>query len=153
MDQLTAELKEALASKNTEPETDKTKLNALIKESEALKAEEYTSDSWSDFEQALRAAKATTADPNASQQEVDDAYSELKAAKDALKKKDAESSSDKTDSSQGSVPPSSNPEKGESPTTGEAGIVCILLAAVLLLLSASAAVAVKRRQKKGACDR
>jgi hypothetical protein len=63
---------------------DKTALNELIAEVEALDEFDYTDDSWADVETALAAAKAVQANGNALQDAIDEAYDSLKAAKDAL---------------------------------------------------------------------
>ncbi|MGG3243516.1 S-layer homology domain-containing protein [Brevibacillus formosus] len=70
------------------PTVDKTKLQAKADEikAENLKEEEYTSASWAELKQALEKADAVLADPNATQQEVDEALSALKKAREGLKK-------------------------------------------------------------------
>ncbi|WP_216675500.1 S-layer homology domain-containing protein [Brevibacillus sp. HB1.3] len=70
------------------PTVDKTKLQAKADEikAENLKEEEYTSASWAELKQALEKANAVLADPNATQQEVDEALSALTKARDGLKK-------------------------------------------------------------------
>ncbi|MFA4133844.1 MULTISPECIES: S-layer homology domain-containing protein [unclassified Brevibacillus] len=70
------------------PTVDKTKLQAKADEikAENLKEEEYTSASWAELKQALQKANEVLADPNATQQEVDEALSALKKARDGLKK-------------------------------------------------------------------
>ncbi|MGG1231309.1 S-layer homology domain-containing protein, partial [Brevibacillus formosus] len=70
------------------PTVDKTKLQAKADEikAENLKEEEYTSASWAELKQALEKANEVLADPNATQQEVDEALSVLKKAREGLKK-------------------------------------------------------------------
>ncbi|MCE0450685.1 S-layer homology domain-containing protein [Brevibacillus sp. AF8] len=72
----------------TQPVVDKTKLQAKADEikAENLKEEEYTSASWVELKQALEKANEVLADPNATQQEVDEALSVLKKAREGLKK-------------------------------------------------------------------
>ena len=63
---------------------DKTALNELIAEAEALDEEVYTSGTWAAFEEALEAAKAVAADADALQDAVDEAADALREALDAL---------------------------------------------------------------------
>ena len=63
---------------------DKTALEALIDEAEALKEADYTADTWAAFEEALNAAQEVAADADALQGEIDDAADALRAAMDAL---------------------------------------------------------------------
>ena len=63
---------------------DKTALEALIDEAEALKEADYTSSTWTAFEEALNAAQEVAADADALQGEIDDAADALRAAMDAL---------------------------------------------------------------------
>ena len=63
---------------------DKTALEALIDEAEALKEADYTADTWAAFEEALNAAQTVAADADALQGEIDDAADALRAAMDAL---------------------------------------------------------------------
>ena len=66
--------------------TDKSALNALIAEAEALEAGDYTAESWKAFETALASAKAVAADSAAGQSEVDKAKDKLQSAMNALEK-------------------------------------------------------------------
>lgn len=66
--------------------TDKSALNALIAEAEALKAGDYTAESWKAFEAALASAKTVAADSAAGQSEVDEAKDKLQSAMNALEK-------------------------------------------------------------------
>ena len=63
---------------------DKTALEALIDEAEALKEADYTADTWAAFEEALNAAQTVAADADALQGEIDDVADALRAAMDAL---------------------------------------------------------------------
>lgn len=67
---------------------DKTDLNAEISRAQSLTEEDYTPDSWSAMIVQLDAAGLVFADPNASQQEVDDAMANLRDAIDALEPAD-----------------------------------------------------------------
>lgn len=64
--------------------TDKTVLTQLIQEVTQLEASNYTSDSWSILAQALQTANQVMADPQATQEQVNDAVSALQNAKAAL---------------------------------------------------------------------
>ncbi|NRR22890.1 S-layer homology domain-containing protein [Brevibacillus sp. MS2.2] len=72
----------------TEPVVDKSKLQAKADEiqSENLKADDYTTESWEELQKALQKADAVLADPNATQQEVDEALLALTKAREGLKK-------------------------------------------------------------------
>ena len=59
---------------------DKTALEALIEEAEKYAEENYTTDSWTQFKEALDAAKEVAADENALEKDVEDAYNSLKDA-------------------------------------------------------------------------
>ncbi|OUQ87019.1 hypothetical protein B5G50_18960 [Brevibacillus brevis] len=74
----------------TQPVVDKSKLQAKAGEikTENLKADDYTTESWEELQKALQKAEAVLADPNATQQEVDEALSALTKARDGLKKQD-----------------------------------------------------------------
>ncbi|EGO5066602.1 hypothetical protein H6228_002522 [Enterococcus faecalis] len=64
--------------------TDKTVLTQLIQEVTQLEASNYTSDSWSILAQALQTANQVMADPQTTQEQVNDAVSALQNAKAAL---------------------------------------------------------------------
>lgn len=66
--------------------TDKSALNALIAEAEALEANDYSTSSWKAMQAALESAKAVAADSAASQSEVDKAKDKLQSAMNALEK-------------------------------------------------------------------
>ncbi|MGM9898076.1 MAG: hypothetical protein ACI32W_09000 [Enterococcus faecalis] len=63
---------------------DKTVLTQLIQEVAQLEASNYTSDSWATLDQALQTANQVMADPQATQEQVNDAVSALQNAKAAL---------------------------------------------------------------------
>ena len=79
--QLTAlqQAKEQLVKK-----ADKTVLTQLIQEVAQLEASNYTSDSWATLDQALQTANQVIADPQATQEQINDAVSALQHAKAAL---------------------------------------------------------------------
>ncbi|EHB5067254.1 hypothetical protein JX175_002989 [Enterococcus faecalis] len=64
--------------------TDKTVLTQLIQEVAQLEASNYTSDSWATLAQALQTANQVRADPQATQEQVNDAVSALQNAKATL---------------------------------------------------------------------
>ncbi len=63
---------------------DKTGLDAVIAEAEALKQDDYTASSWAALKEALDAAETVADDPNATQDDVDKALNNLESAMDAL---------------------------------------------------------------------
>ncbi|MDO4436488.1 MAG: glycoside hydrolase family 31 protein [Coriobacteriaceae bacterium] len=83
------------------PQADVTELKALVEkiEAENLKAEDYTKESWTKFDLALKDAKATLKDPQATQAEVDSQRDALKKAYDGLVKTE--------------VPPAEKPSKAD----------------------------------------
>lgn len=67
-------------------EADKKALNAAIQSAEALKAADYTEESWKVLQTKLQEAKEVAGKAEATQEEVDKAASALTAAQTALKK-------------------------------------------------------------------
>ena len=80
-----------------EIEVNKSELTALVKEAEALKQEDYTSETWKPFAEALKEAKDVLAKEDASQAEVDAAQKKLQEAKDGLKKPETPDKVDKSE--------------------------------------------------------
>ena len=68
---------------------DKTALNALVAEVDALAEADYTAATWATLSAKLTAAKAVVADADATQADVDVAKADLEAAKTALELKPA----------------------------------------------------------------
>ena len=66
------------------PSVDKSALEAVIETCETYVADAYTADSWAALQEALLAAKAVAADPDATQEEVNEALTNLTAAQYAL---------------------------------------------------------------------
>ncbi|MDH5163537.1 S-layer homology domain-containing protein [Heyndrickxia oleronia] len=64
---------------------DKTNLKQKIDEETTLTETDYTTDSWSNYQTQLTAAQKVLDDPNATQEEVDQALADLNAAQNALK--------------------------------------------------------------------
>ncbi len=79
---------------------DKTDLENLVKEYGDLQAGDYTADTYQKFADALDRAAAVLADPDASQQEIDEALLALREAHQALKL---------ADQTTGEKPPEDNP--------------------------------------------
>ncbi len=76
---------DALVEAEPEPaKPDYAALQAAIDEAGALKADDYTAESWDAFQEALDTAKAVLDDPDATQAEVDSALAALQAAEKAL---------------------------------------------------------------------
>lgn len=66
-----------------------TELAKLIAEVSALTETSYTTDSWNDLQTALEAAQAVMADPSVTESQVEEAYNNFAAARDALDPADA----------------------------------------------------------------
>ncbi|MEK5039642.1 S-layer homology domain-containing protein [Sporosarcina sp. FSL K6-3457] len=66
------------------PTVDKSLLEDQADEANGLSEDEYTPDSWNTFKDALTDAENVLKDPNATQQQVDDALDALKDAQDKL---------------------------------------------------------------------
>lgn len=82
VDQAAQDLQDALAQLQRRAHTDV--LRALVETAEGLDASDYTGDSWADLIDALDDARAILNDPDATQQEVDDAAADLAAALEGL---------------------------------------------------------------------
>lgn len=78
VDQAAAQLQYALD--NLAKPADKTELGAAVEEGRQYNEEDYTVDSWTEFEEALKAAEEVLEDPNATQEDVDAALAALKEA-------------------------------------------------------------------------
>ncbi|HZG79758.1 MAG TPA: S-layer homology domain-containing protein, partial [Brevibacillus sp.] len=80
--------------KSGEPTVDKSKLEAKVDEivEEDLDEDDYTGSSWRKLEKALKQAKDVLADPDATQDEVDEALAELKKARRDLTTADKQGS-------------------------------------------------------------
>ena len=68
-------------------EINKEELSALINKAEALKADDYTEESWNVLQEALENAKKMMANTEATQEEVNEVVSALSKAIDSLEKK------------------------------------------------------------------
>ena len=78
---------DGLTEKTVDPTpTDKTELGKLIKNAEAISADDYTAESYKELQDVLTAVKVIYDKDDAEQEEVDKAALQLKAALDALQK-------------------------------------------------------------------
>lgn len=66
------------------PAVNKDQLRAAVESGGKLASSGYTSQSWATFAQALERARQVLADPNATQEQVDEALNALNTARDAL---------------------------------------------------------------------
>lgn len=98
--EVTAEKDGVTSEKDTKKLTiatvDKAQLQARVDMSTGLTEGNYTPDSWTTYQDALDAAKNVLANPNVTQQQVDDAYNTLKNAQDALELTDSTAGVDKS---------------------------------------------------------
>ncbi|MFF2294384.1 Ig-like domain-containing protein, partial [Lysinibacillus sp. NPDC058154] len=81
--------KDRKTSTKTKPLTivDKTALQAEVAKADALKATDYTAETWSVYEAALASAQAVLGNDNATQEQVEEARAVLAAARAALQEK------------------------------------------------------------------
>ena len=96
----------------------KDKLKNLYESYVKLEAEGYTEESYAKFTEALKAAKKVLEDENATQKEVDEAYSNLYMAKEALERKQEEESESKPENqkpSSGSEQTGTKPDSSGNP--------------------------------------
>ena len=70
-------------------------LQSLIGECESLKQDNYTSESWENFDNALKNAKDIISKPDVTQAEIEEAYKKLVEARTALKQIETETSEQK----------------------------------------------------------
>ena len=71
------------------PVVDKTELQKAVDDAASLSADDYTADTWANFESALNAAHDALANDDAAQEQVDDALKALNDARAALAEKPA----------------------------------------------------------------
>lgn len=86
---LDAAMKGMVAEGEAPAKVDKTKLLALIRECDAMDLSKYTDDSKTEFEKKLNEAKTVANDGEATKENVDAAFNDLKAAKEGLVVKQA----------------------------------------------------------------
>ncbi len=69
-----------ISDPGTDPNVDRSALGSFITDSDKLVQNDYTTDSWATFAQALNAAKQVYNNTNSTQTQVDDAYATLQTA-------------------------------------------------------------------------
>ena len=84
VDEAEDKLQSAMNALEKATAADKTALNALIAEAEALEANDYSTSSWKAMQTALASARKLSADASATQQQVDAAAKTLREKIDAL---------------------------------------------------------------------
>ena len=108
----------ALAEKPVAPAVDRTELQKAVDEAAALKAEDYTAESWEPFEAALDDAREVLANDDATQDQVDDALAALTDARNALKKPEAKPDPDQPNPGK---PNPDQPGSGDQSGNGDQG--------------------------------
>ena len=117
---------------------DKSALEELVKQAEAIDLNLYTEESAAVFIDALEAAKTVLADESLSeddQAQVDQAASELKEAMESLVLKEDTGTSDGDDSSDDTSKPDDGEEQKPSPETGDQTGVLLMLAVAAMAVS------------------
>lgn len=117
---------------------DKSALEELVKQAEAIDLNLYTEESAVVFTDALKAAKTVLTDESLSeddQAQVDQAASELKEAMESLVLKEDTGTSDGDDSSDDTSKPDDGEEQKPSPETGDQTGVPLMLAVVAIAVS------------------
>ena len=133
---------------------DKTDLNAAIAEAKKLVKDDYTAESWTAFETALKAAEAVAADEEATDSEVAQAVADLAKAKAELvlaeepstpsEKPDTTEKPDATEKPEATEKPDSNP------TTGDNGALLYALVAMMSGLGIAGIVYSEKRKNTSA---
>lgn len=133
---------------------DKTDLNAAIAEAKKLVKDDYTAESWTAFETALKAAEAVAADEEATDSEVAQAVADLAKAKAELvlaeepstpsEKPDTTEKPDATEKPEATEKPDSNP------TTGDNGALLYALIAMMSGLGIAGIVYSEKRKNTSA---
>ena len=133
---------------------DKTDLNAAIAEAKKLVKDDFTADSWTAFETALKAAEAVAADEEATDSEVAQAVADLAKAKAELvlaeepstpsEKPDTTEKPDATEKPEATEKPDSNP------TTGDNGALLYALVAMMSGLGIAGIVYSEKRKNTSA---
>lgn len=137
---------------------DKTALNAAIEEAKKLVKDDYTSESWTAFAEALAAAEKVAADETASESEVSQAVADLAKAKaelvlaeetpDTTEKPDTTTKPDTTEEPDTTTKPDATEEPGSNPTTGDSSPLFYAVLAVLSGLGLAGVIYTEK--KKGA---
>ena len=92
-----------------EEAVDKSQLHKLYNDNESLKEEDYTAETWKDFDDAMKAAKQVLDDVEATQQEVNSAYEALSDAVEKLAKLETNTSPSPNPSGEPVASPSAKP--------------------------------------------
>lgn len=137
---------------------DKTALNAAIEEAKKLVKDDYTSESWTAFAEALAAAEKVAADETASESEVSQAVADLAKAKaelvlaeetpDTTEKPDTTTKPDTTQEPDTTTKPDATEEPSSNPTTGDNSPLFYAVLAVLSGLGLAGVIYTEK--KKGA---
>lgn len=111
-----------------------TEIDAFLAELGALKAEDYSEDSWKTLQNAIKAIDTLKANKQASEKDAKDALDALKAAKDALKAAE--------------IPTEKPTEQPTEPAkkTGCGGFVATSVAVVAIISVLGGAVALKKKE-------
>ena len=114
---------------------------------EDLKQSDYTTDSWQAFEDAYKKAEEVLNNPNATQEEVDEALKNLSAARANLKKATSgEPTGQKPTQPKGQIRPSQVNLKGRGVNTGDTSN--LLRYGMLLVLASGTIVVLKKKRNK-----
>ena len=109
---------------------DKSKLEELVKASEAKNEADYTAETWSVFENVLNEARLVLNNPNATQEEVDNIVNSLKNALSNLK--DIEKEIPKDEDNNAGKEENDN-EGSDLPKTGDVSSPIMALASIITL--------------------
>lgn len=153
---------------------DKTALNVAIEEAKKLSKDDYTAESWTAFENALKAAEAVAADAEATDSEVSQAVADLAKAKaelvlaeetpapsetpeatatpDATEKPDATTKPDATVTPDATTKPEATvtPDADNNPTTGDSTNVALYAVVAALSALGIGAIVYSEKRKKNA---
>ena len=111
---------------------DKSKLEELVKASEAKNEADYTAETWSVFENVLNEARLVLNNPNATQEEVDNIVNSLKNALSNLKDTEKEIPKDE-DNNAGKEENDNDNEGSDLPKTGDVSSPIMALASIITL--------------------
>lgn len=111
---------------------DKSKLQSLHDSSQSLNSKDYSADSWSAFESAMKQAEQVLADGNATQDQVNSAFAALLRAQQLLVRTSANPAAD-TSNGNSAASAARKPKSGRLSSTGAAvgGVALVALMAVV----------------------
>lgn len=149
---------------------DKTALNAAIEEAKKLVKDDYTSESWTAFAEALAAAEKVSADETAPESEVSQAVADLAKAKaelvlaeetpaptekpdattkpDATQKPEATATPDATQKPEATTTPNATEKPNENPTTGSSSPLFYGVLAVLSGLGLAGVIYTEKKKSR-----